>query len=79
MGSNFTFLSICRGLSNRRSLAPIFSSMEASSDCMALGIKSRSSPGYELSLGPSLAKIGRLGAGHNCITQTNTYTAYIYI
>ena len=35
------------------------------------------SPGYELSLGASLAMVGRLGAKNNCIPHTDSTSLYI--
>ena len=34
---------------------------------------------YEPSFGTSLATVGRLGAGNNCVTQTDTQTLCPYI
>ena len=45
---------------------------------MALIILSRSSPGYELSFGNSLAKFGQLGAENNCVTCSQTLCRFIY-
>ena len=53
-------------------MAPILASTEACSDYTALRIQSRSSLGYDLSFGTSLAKVGRMGAENNCIRQTDS-------
>ena len=50
------------------------SSMEPSSEYMALKMSSWSSPGNELSFGISLAMVGQLVVENNCVTQTHTQT-----
>ena len=48
-------------------MTAILASKKSSSDCTyCIGIESRLSPGYEVSFGRSLARVGLLGAENNC-------------